>query len=497
VAKAESLKRPDASRFALPASLLGIVALAFVLYARTTAFGFSYYDDDVLVLGPGGAVESAVHPWSALGRAYFPGAARDHAYYRPLTSLSFALDAVRSGSAAGGYHLTNVVVHAVAGCLVLLLLRSHGYARTVCLLGAAIFVAHPALTATVAWLPGRDDGLLAVFALSAWLLFRWAPPGARPAALACHGLAWLGALCCKEAAMVLPVVLLLEARLVDGCALRAVARPSVLALWGVVLAVYVALRVAVLGPDAGLGSVGEAGLSGALRALVSGVGELVWPFPPKILAAPADMPFARGGVALLVLASSWFWSKARRGRLLFAGVVYLAFVLPSLPASRLLMLDSRLYLPAVALVVFLAELAARERFAETSRLGALSFVAVLCALRVPPVLENFRDRLSFATAAVRASPHSSLAHKNLGVAHHQAGELDLARRAYRAALELDPSEPVVHNNLGVILMAEGRLAEAEHELSLELGLHPDSREARENLALVRAARAAPARRLNP
>jgi hypothetical protein len=496
VANGENLKRLAPARFVLPASLFGIVALALVLYARTTAYGFSYYDDDVLVLGPGGAVETAGQPWRALAQAYFPGAARDHAYYRPLTSLSFALDAMRSGSDAGGYHFTNVVLHAVASCLVLLLLRSHRYGSVVCLLGASLFVAHPALTSTVAWLPGRDDGLLAVFALGAWLLFRLTP-STRPGVLVFHGLAWLAALCCKESAIVLPVVLVLEGLLVDGQALRAVARPSVFGLWGVVLAVYVAIRVAVLGADAGLGGVGDAGLSGALRALVSGVGELVWPFPPKVLAAPADMPFGRGVVALLALASTWFWSRARRGRLLFAGAVYVGFVLPSLPAMRLLFLDSRLYLPAVALVLFVAELAEHERLSETTRLAALSFVAVLWALRVPRELESFRDRMSFAHAAVRASPHSALAHKNLGIAQHQAGNVELARRAYRSALEHDPGEPVVHNNLGVILMAEGRLTEAEQELSLELSLHPDSREARENLALVRAARGAPARTLSP
>jgi tetratricopeptide (TPR) repeat protein len=200
------------------------------------------------------------------------------------------------------------------------------------------------------------------------------------------------------------------------------------------------------------------------------------------------MPFGRGLVALLVLVALGFWSSARRRRLLFAVAAFVVLALPSLPAMRLLLLDSRLYLPAVPLVLLLAELAERERFAETVRYAALGFVAVLFALRVPPELEKFRDRLSFASAAVRASPSSSLAHRNLGVAHHEAGQLELARREYQAALQHDPDEPLVHNNLGVILMAEGRLDDAERELALELSRNPDSVEAKRNLALVRRAR---------
>ncbi len=497
LANGASPERSSPPRFVLPASLAAIVLLTVALYARTAGFGFSFYDDDRLVLGPGGALENAGQPWGALTRAYFPGSDADHAYYRPLTSLSFALDAARSGADAGGYHVTNVALHAVAGCLVWLLLRSYGYAPLVSLLGTLVFVGHPALTATVAWLPGRDDGLLAVFALTAWLLHRSGRAGARPLALAVHALAWLAALCCKEAAVVLPLVLVLEAHLIDGHALRETLRPRLLQVWGGTLAVYAALRFAVLGSDAGLGGLGEAGLSGSLRALVSGVGELLWPFPPTVLAAPVDMPFWRGVGALAVVAAVGFWSAVRRRRLLFAGALYAVLVLPSLPAMRLLLLDSRLYLPAVALVLLLTELADRARVTEAQRHAALSFVVVLLALRVPAALEGFRDRMSFALAAVRASPRSSLAHKNLGVAYHEAGNIELARREYRSALEHDPHEPVAHNNLGVILMAEGRLAEAERELTLELDLHPHSREARRNLALVRGARGAGGASVNP
>ena len=96
----------------------------------------------------------------------------------------------------------------------------------------------------------------------------------------------------------------------------------------------------------------------------------------------------------------------------------------------------------------------------------------------------FRDRLAFSQAAVRGSPHSALAHRNLGVTYQIAGDAELARRAYEAALAEDAAEPVVHNNLAVLYMAKGRLPEAERELRAELAVNPGYAPAEQNLARV-------------
>jgi tetratricopeptide (TPR) repeat protein len=54
----------------------------------------------------------------------------------------------------------------------------------------------------------------------------------------------------------------------------------------------------------------------------------------------------------------------------------------------------------------------------------------------------------------------------LGSAHFQAGQLDEAESAYRAALQTDPRSGDAHNNLAVVLMLTRRLDEAEREVTL-------------------------------
>ena len=75
-------------------------------------------------------------------------------------------------------------------------------------------------------------------------------------------------------------------------------------------------------------------------------------------------------------------------------------------------------------------------------------------------LEQWRKR-----GRLDARPPAALS-LALGSAHFQAGELDEAETAYRAALAMDPRSGDAHNNLAVVLMLTGRLDEAEREVKL-------------------------------
>lgn len=133
--------------------------------------------------------------------------------YRPLMLASFALEAPLWKAGDGGldpfgFHLTNLLLHAVACLLLYFLLLQLLPARPVVALGAALtFAVHPMHTGTVASLLGRADLLALVFALAATRL--WVRRGRFGAA----ELAWIGlftflALMSKEAALALPVLLI-------------------------------------------------------------------------------------------------------------------------------------------------------------------------------------------------------------------------------------------------------------------------------------------------
>jgi Flp pilus assembly protein TadD len=70
------------------------------------------------------------------------------------------------------------------------------------------------------------------------------------------------------------------------------------------------------------------------------------------------------------------------------------------------------------------------------------------------------DAYWWARAAVAGSPPASLAYNTLGVIYARHGNLALAERAYRAALEREPESLIALRNLEPVLTALGKTAEA-------------------------------------
>ncbi len=174
-----------------------LVAVVVVLYGRTTGFGFSYVDDDRLIVDNQAFLTSRTAVPEAFGRPYF-GHASDHAYFRPLVTVSFVLDAWHAGSDPGAYHTTNVFVHALAVVALLFLLRVLEHRG-----GSAFFERFSCLRASGAhgeraWIPGRTDllvGLFAICSLSCWACAEHA--GGRAWRAGCLAL-WFCALLSKE-----------------------------------------------------------------------------------------------------------------------------------------------------------------------------------------------------------------------------------------------------------------------------------------------------------
>ena len=86
-------------------------------------------------------------------------------YYRPLTSISFALDAGWWGNNPVGFHLTNLILHVTAGLLLFWLLTNLNISNRWRFWVTAFFLLHPVQTEAVSYISSRGDSLSAVFLL--------------------------------------------------------------------------------------------------------------------------------------------------------------------------------------------------------------------------------------------------------------------------------------------------------------------------------------------
>lgn len=126
--------------------------------------------------------------------------------YRPLVAASYALNAAIDGFDPRGFHLVNVVLHALVTVLFYFLARQLALSGGGAVLAAVLFAVHPLHTEAVAWAAGRPELFMSASVLGGlWLVMK----GYRGWAL----LAFVCGLLSKEQAVVLPVLVLLHDRL--------------------------------------------------------------------------------------------------------------------------------------------------------------------------------------------------------------------------------------------------------------------------------------------
>ena len=191
-------------------SLSWLVAFALALltvaaFAPAVRFDFVNWDDDKYLFGNDGLVAGGLSA-AGIQRAF-----TDVVFYNwaPLTTLSYQLDATLFGMEMWGFHLTNVVLHAVtSGLLCVALWRMTGRIGASTAV-AALFALHPLRVESVAWIAERKDVLSVLFLVLAVLAYEWYCRRPRMWRYSLVFAATLASLLSKATAVTLPGLLLL------------------------------------------------------------------------------------------------------------------------------------------------------------------------------------------------------------------------------------------------------------------------------------------------
>jgi len=359
-----------------------VIFLAVAAYANSIGNGFAYDDNGIL---PSNPVVTSGDLTGAVTRPWWPLHVEGAGLYRPVTSLSFALEWPLWKGSPLGYHILNVLFHGLVSLLVfgflLLLLGSVSGA----LAGGGLFAIHPLHTEAVANVVGRAEIFAAFFFLLACILY-WRGRGwegwTRGLRLLGLGLLYLLSLGSKEIGVTLPGVLLLME--VVGPRLTAEAsKPLACRLWReaavfvflpVVLMAYLGLRFLALGSVAGEMTAPVFQFYGPGARLFTAIAtwaqylrlnlfpiRLAADYDPGVLfpSEGVDGPVLVGALILLclgiIVVKAW-----RRYPLVSLGILW--FVVCVLPVSNLffptgtLLAERTLYLPSVGLSLVAAGL---------------------------------------------------------------------------------------------------------------------------------------------
>jgi protein O-mannosyl-transferase len=354
---------------------LSLVALALFVFLPTVGYGFVNWDDPWYVLDnplitswrPSNLIEIATKP-----------AVRN---YAPLTMFGYLIEHSLWGTWAGGYHLVNVLLHAVNAVLVYVLLRQLTSSRFISWMTAALFAVHPVQVETVAWISSFKGVLSATFILAS--LICWLRPRPSPRndawAVVFHALGLLA----KAVAITLPAVvfcydvLVAGKRVADAAARQIV--PCLLA--GLVLLVTMSAQTSVLGGVRDHLHWSKARVAAFDTVVLwDYVGLLVWPHDLCVLYDPPTTGIA-GAIALAsvgwLAVAAGAWTLRRQFPLFVVGLVaFAALLFPVLnffPITTL-MNDRYLYLPSIPVFALMA--AGLERIYVAGRVQVSRFATI-------------------------------------------------------------------------------------------------------------------------
>jgi len=498
-----SLQRPH------PWLLGAVVLLAVVVHLPTLENDFVLDDREVVIANP---MVRELELGRLLVSDYWEPYVRG-GLYRPLVTISFALQFALAGADPWSYHAVNVLLHGLVAGLVFLLFRCLGVQPAAATMGAALFAVHAVHVEAVSGIVGRAELLAAAGFLAALLAHaRFRDAAGRGEEARAWYAAGLGAFALavfsKENAIVLPVVIVLHDLAFPEPDIRrwrarlraVVARGPRYAGYALVAVAYLSARWAVLGREPTQVGTDLANpliaLDPPLRVLNALVvafrylGLLLFPRDlvydysyATILPRPPDDPVVwaalAGTAAFLALLG---WSARRHPPLFFAlgfgattflPVSNVPVAIGTILGERLLYLPSVGFCLAIALAVSrLADTAARGATGRRWLLAGLAGAAV--ALHAARSIDRIQDWRSDATLFLHdrtVNPRSAKVQNNAGAILRDQGRLEEAAEAFARAHAIKPDyfRPLV--TWGHTLVALGRTEEARerYEQAFRLG----------------------------
>jgi tetratricopeptide (TPR) repeat protein len=527
------------------AVLVAVVAVA--VYGRTLDSGFVYDDKIQILLNPW--ITSAKYLANIFSTHSFGFSEKEYQAisYRPMVFVVYMVEYALFGLKPWGWHLVNVILHALNSVMVffltsLLLSRRPGGAgleepgrpdapapRPYLLPGlpafaaGIIFAVHPINTEAVAWVGCIPELFYTLMMLSSFYLFvrslDTAPyGGAGGFRLAVSVLLFFIAALTKETAVLLPLLFFIYDR-TRGRDEKVLGAPVVkrYAPYLAAAVIYIAIRSYILGGEAIPTEKLHAYLTGgqfvlnSMVLLAKDLGFMILPmgsFPLQLLDPVYSVAEPRAILSIAALLAGLVFVIAMRKKLnpLVIFSVFL-MVLPLLPTlyspaiSRTPYADRYMYFPSIGLVLILSLVFRRAcAYGVKARSQAVLWGSVAVFVLIASVFSAWssgkalfwKDDLTLWRSALRGDPENYLAIHSIGAIYFSDGRtgdavktLELALMLNETSLHPDPTAIMTTRKvLATAYGKKGMVDKAINEYNIILRAEPDHVVANYNLAVL-------------
>ncbi|HKQ36958.1 MAG TPA: tetratricopeptide repeat protein [Verrucomicrobiae bacterium] len=487
---------------------LALTLITFAVFGQTSHFEFLNFDDEDFISNNAklaAGLSGKGMAWAFTANLTFHEPAAE--YWEPLTLLSRLADVQLHGYSAGPHHLTNVILHLIAGLLLFAAMRRLLGASLRSGFIAALFLVHPLHVEAVAWLVARKDILNAMFFFATIWAYAWY--AARPS-LARYALVFGAFLCAnlaKPMGVSLPFVLLL----LDYWPLRRLKarfdRRSLTAVADKLPLFAIAFGVALLAllDQRAYGAIGDTTLfplhvrvANAAISYCVYLGQTFLPFNLAILYPHpgTDISWsvaAMSAVCVTLITLFCCWHARTRPWLL---VGWFWFVIVLLPVAGIVQIgemaraDRYTYVSLVGIFIAVTqEIRERAKGWRATQpwlegaLGASALAIVLSAsFAAWRLTSTWHDSVSVFTRAISVTDDNYIAQANLGSALFAAGRREEGIAHYREAVRLHADVLDYHRQTAKAAETRGDYVTAIHYYEKVLTLLPWETDVHQRLA---------------
>lgn len=420
-------------------------------------------------------------------------------FWHPLTWLSLMLDYQLYGLNAGGYHVTNVILHVLSVLLLFLLLHRMTGAVWKSAFVAAVFAIHPLRVESVAWVAERKDVLSAFFwmlTLCVYVYYCQKPVFQRYLLVM---LCFSCGLMSKSIVVTLPVVMMM----LDYWPLNRMAsqnreksgekKNKIFPLWQWKEKIPFFLLSAVFSIITIYAQHGKSDIhpfvsriANAPVSFVQYLGRIFWPQDMALIYTfPEHLPAWQiaGSTLLIALMTAAVLYAAKRLPFLFAG--WLWYSITILPVIGIItigdpMADRYIYLPSIGISIMAAwgipflydRLSLRKMILFPC---AIVFLVLLSALTWKQC-GYWKNNTTLANHAFEVTGNNAMLimmHNNLASSLEQEGRIPEAIGHYDEAIRLQPDYAYAYNKRGILYGKIGQYQQAIDDYTEAIRLQPD------------------------
>jgi protein O-mannosyl-transferase len=511
----------------IPAMILGLVAVTFIVFAGALGNDFVEWDDQIYIR-ENPIIQDA--GFGQLGKIFSTSVALN---YHPLTIFSLMFNALFFGKGATSYIFTNILIHTLNTVFVFLFIQKLTQNRSlISFFTALLFAIHPLRVESVVWISERKDVLYTCFFLAGCLTYlNYLSQNQRKYLIYTYILFVCSCLS-KAQAVVFPLVLILIDYWFDESFDRKKIINKLPFLLISFLFGFIALNIQSGGNFGGLitPAVNEANaidikgydvfdkLQIGTFAFVSYLYKLFLPLDltplyPYIKEADGSTPasYKLGLILFPLIIGFAIWSYKRYKIITFGVFFYLiciVLVLQFLSVGVALMADRYSYLPFIG-IFFLIAYCLDKLSPKYVIWGVYSVFALWCAYLTTKQVKVWRDSISLYSQRININPNdiralevrgemylmkqrieegvtdlekafsmglrSEQAHLQLGIAYGNSGKKDKAAEQFTKVIEINPSNIEAYLNRANAYFPNAQaIADYEKAISLSKEPNPDA-----------------------